>query len=445
GAGGAAGGALEHVGDALHLEPPARLALARLGARAEHGALGIVGAAGLLEGAVHVPGVGQDAGLARRRAGGDGGVADRGEGVAVGDLRLRVEDPLAHQAAEAAGQVRGGAAERPARKLIDHHQDDQARPIRRGVLAGRGRRLRRLPRRRRALLVAAAGGQRREGAEQDEKAARHAGLSVADRPRRGPPARAPKRGARRRRAATARGRQRRDPRQSCPARTRDRRSIDGDGTVARDRGRRGAGAGGRSGPEEGRALSASAALGAGMFGAQPSQSLELGVDLSGPGYALGIGGRARWLAGEGFRAAEWDEASEIAAGVVRYGLVAWEADDGSAAVSAAVGELGGVTLGHGSIVDGYASGLDVDHGHLGAQVRAARGALAFEALVDDVIAPRIGGARMSWRAAERVELGAQLAGDRAAPEMAMDGAPGSAMVAAAALDAALLAGGEEDR
>ncbi|HLU66825.1 MAG TPA: hypothetical protein VKZ63_11140, partial [Kofleriaceae bacterium] len=156
-------------------------------------------------------------------------------------------------------------------------------------------------------------------------------------------------------------------------------------------------------------------------------------------------GRARWLAGEGFRAAEWDEASEIAAGVVRYGLVAWEADDGSAAVSAAVGELGGVTLGHGSIVDGYASGLDVDHGHLGAQVRAARGALAFEALVDDVIAPRIGGARMSWRAAERVELGAQLAGDRAAPEMAMDGAPGSAMVAAAALDAALLAGGEEDR
>lgn len=179
-------------------------------------------------------------------------------------------------------------------------------------------------------------------------------------------------------------------------------------------------------------VTGSGSLGAGMFGAQAATTAEVGIDIGGPGYALGLGARGRWLATDGFRGEEWDELSEQAR-VIRYGTAAWsDGEPDGAAISAALGELGGVSLGHGAIIDGYASGLDVDHGHLGAQARAQSGGLAGELVVDDLVAPRIGGLRVAATALENLVVGASIAGDRSAP--AMDGGE---TVAAAALDGEL--------
>lgn len=195
-----------------------------------------------------------------------------------------------------------------------------------------------------------------------------------------------------------------------------------------------AAAGPARGDEHG--ASASASMGAGMFGSQPASTVDVGVDLAGQGeqasYAVGIGGRARWLAVGGFREEEWDEASEVAR-VVRYGLLRW-AEPETGEVSAAVGELGGVTLGHGALIDGYASGLDVDHGHVGVEVRGASGALAGELVLDDVVAPRIAGARVAIERDEGLVGGLSVAADRTAPTAMEDG---TAAVAAAALDGEL--------
>ncbi len=188
-------------------------------------------------------------------------------------------------------------------------------------------------------------------------------------------------------------------------------------------------------------VTGSGSLGAGMFGPQPATTAEVGIDVAGTGYALGLGARGRWLSSDGFRGEDWDELSEQAR-VVRYATAAWsEGVEGGSAVSAALGELGGVSLGHGSIIDGYSSGLDVDHGHLGAQARAESGRLAAELVVDDLVAPRIGGARVAAAAGEQMAAGVSIAGDRVAP--AMDG--GSAAVAAIALDGELRAGSRGDQ
>lgn len=190
------------------------------------------------------------------------------------------------------------------------------------------------------------------------------------------------------------------------------------------------------------AVTGSGSLGAGMFGAQPATTAEVGVDIGGPGYALGLGARGRWLAADGFRSEDWDELSEQAR-VVRYGTAEWsDGEAGGAAASAALGELGAVSLGHRSIIDGYSSGLDVDHGHLGAQGRAQAGRLSGEAVVDDLVAPRIGGVRVAAAMPEEMTFGVSIAGDRVAPHM--DGGD-SAAVAAAALDGELRATSDRDQ
>ena len=188
-------------------------------------------------------------------------------------------------------------------------------------------------------------------------------------------------------------------------------------------------------------VTGSGSLGAGMFGRQPATTAEVGIDLAGPGYALGLGARGRWLSSDGFRGEEWDELSEQAR-VVRYGTAAWsDGEPGGVALSAALGELGAVSLGHRAIIDGYSSGLDVDHGHLGAQARAQSGRVSGELVVDDLVAARIAGVRVATAAPGDLVLGVSLAGDRVAP--AMEGAD-SAVVAAAALDGELRARSEGD-
>jgi hypothetical protein len=190
-------------------------------------------------------------------------------------------------------------------------------------------------------------------------------------------------------------------------------------------------AAGTPGAAAAQGVTASGSVGAGMFGDAPASTVEVGLDLAGRHHAVGLGAEARWLADGGFRGEDWDEASEWAR-LVRYAILRWpsrgddrDADgahpasrpaDREPAFSAALGELGGVTLGHGSLIDGFAGGLDVDHGRVGAQVAAALGRCSAELLVDDVIAPRIAGARVAMRS-RRAVTGVSLAGDRDAPAM----------------------------
>ncbi|WP_428266570.1 hypothetical protein [Haliangium sp.] len=167
--------------------------------------------------------------------------------------------------------------------------------------------------------------------------------------------------------------------------------------------------------------SASAAVGGGLFGGEAVAAADLGVDLAGDGYALGLGGRLRWVAGEGVRGRDWDAPSEWAT-VIRYGAYVRDPDDPDALrVSVALGALGDVRLGRGGIVRGYTTGLDVDHHGLGGQVRLERAGLGFEGVIDDMVAPRVTGVRAYWyrhRADAALEFGASAAADVSAPRAA---------------------------
>lgn len=168
---------------------------------------------------------------------------------------------------------------------------------------------------------------------------------------------------------------------------------------------------------------ASGALAAGVFDRRASTALDVGLDIAGEHYALGLGGRLRWLFGDGFRTRDWDERSEWA-NLVRY--LNFARDHGRVAVAMAMGQLGGVRLGHGAVIDGYASGLDIDHRHLGLQLRIDSQKLAGELVIDDLVAPRIIGARGRWqwgRETRALSVGGSLITDLSAPtDEAPDGA-----------------------
>jgi hypothetical protein len=171
----------------------------------------------------------------------------------------------------------------------------------------------------------------------------------------------------------------------------------------------------------GEEVSAAGSLGVGMFGQAPSTTFDVGIDLSGEHYAVGVGARLRLLAGEGLRDEDWDEKSELAR-IIRYAVYRLEPedDDDATRLSVATGELGGATLGEGILIDGYATGVDADHGRLGAQLRFERQGHGVEGLVDDVIAPRIAGARTYVDLAGRYRVGASLVADFSAPRMGDD-------------------------
>lgn len=159
-------------------------------------------------------------------------------------------------------------------------------------------------------------------------------------------------------------------------------------------------------------------LGVGAFGPHLATTVDVGVDVADESYAVGLGARLRYLAGEGLRGEDWDDLSEILR-IMRYAIYHRSFDDDrgnpSLRLSAAVGSLGGVALGHGAVIDGYATGVDVDHGRVGAQARVDGGLFGFEAMVDDLAAPRVVAARSQWRYGERTRFGFSVIGDLSAP------------------------------
>ena len=177
---------------------------------------------------------------------------------------------------------------------------------------------------------------------------------------------------------------------------------------------------------------ASGSVGAGVFGARAAAALDVGVDFAGASYAMGLGARLRFLT-DGLRTEDWDERSEWAK-VVRY--LSYQQAHGALDVALAAGELGGATLGHGGILQDYSSVLDLDHRHLGAQLRIDGDRFSGEGVIDDLIAPRILGTRGSYShgpAHRQLSVGASLLADLSAP--ARDGMmPTTEALPLAALD-----------
>lgn len=166
----------------------------------------------------------------------------------------------------------------------------------------------------------------------------------------------------------------------------------------------------------GQTSSASGAIGAGAFDGNATVSLDVGVDVAGERYAMGLGGRLNWLLSGGFRSADWDERSEWA-NIVRY--LTYARDHDNAAVTLAIGQLGGVSLGDGALIDNYSAGLNLDHRHQGIHVGVQASRFAVEAVLDDLIAPRIAGVRGEFRvprATRTLSLGASTVADFQAPE-----------------------------
>jgi hypothetical protein len=170
---------------------------------------------------------------------------------------------------------------------------------------------------------------------------------------------------------------------------------------------------------------ASVAIGAGILGGDAASAVDVGIDLAGAGYALGLGGRLHVTAGDGLRTEDWDELSEVL-GIIRYALYERRGAEGELELSAAAGELGDVRHGHGTVMAGYASGLFLDHGRFGAQVRAAHDSMAAEVMIDDLALPRILGLRAAADVSSRARLGVSFSSDLRAPAQGGEAAIGIA-------------------
>jgi hypothetical protein len=164
------------------------------------------------------------------------------------------------------------------------------------------------------------------------------------------------------------------------------------------------------------AVSASVAVGAGTFDDRAAGTLDLGLDVARGELRMGLGGRVRFVTGDGLREADWDEAPE-GVGLVRYASIVHPARaPGATAFSLALGPLFDVRLGQGTVVDGYTAGLDVDHRRTGLVGRLVTLRQESETLVDDVIGPKILAGRSAWRVGQDLRLGATVALDLTAPD-----------------------------
>ncbi len=191
--------------------------------------------------------------------------------------------------------------------------------------------------------------------------------------------------------------------------------------------------------EPGRSAQAGLAVGGGAIAGDPASAVDLHAHLGGERYALGLGARLHYTAGGGFRTEEWDELAEFI-GIIRYALYERRAGGDRAAISAAAGELGDVRHGQGTVMAGYASGLSLDHGRFGAQARARYDAVAAEAMIDNLAAPRILGLRASAKVTPQTRLGISFHADARAPA-----AGGEAAVGIASLDGRLSGDAKDGR
>jgi len=125
------------------------------------------------------------------------------------------------------------------------------------------------------------------------------------------------------------------------------------------------------------------------------------------------------------REQDWDEPSDFARIAP---LIAFTKEWDDAEVDVRLGELNGVVVGHGSLVDHYFNSVDMDHYQGGIRFDAGYAGNGIEFVIDDVVAPEIlaGRARIAPLAwfldgdwPRRLEFGYTLGADITAPRRVM--------------------------
>ena len=170
-------------------------------------------------------------------------------------------------------------------------------------------------------------------------------------------------------------------------------------------------------------LSLGADAGLGSVGGEAFSTFHLGLDLQEGGLALSLLGRVR-LPLEGRvrpRARDFDEASDYVHILRR---LRYRRTFASIRVAADGGELLGLTLGNGSLVRDYANIGDPDHPHAGFHLRLSHSRFAWDAFVDNLVAPRLVATRLAvvpLPKAAPFRLGFSIAVDPLAPRfLALD-------------------------
>jgi hypothetical protein len=183
---------------------------------------------------------------------------------------------------------------------------------------------------------------------------------------------------------------------------------------------------------DGLKLHTGADMGFGWAGEDGFALLLLEQGLSYSGFDLVLSGPLRFRIIDNapeedgvLRDQDWDEPSDFARIARRIAFSSlW--DDGE--VDIWLGELNGVSLGHGSLADHYFNSTNMDHYQGGVRLDVGYAGNGIEFLMDDVVAPEIlaGRARLAPLAwfldgdwPRRLELGYTLGADIAAPRRVM--------------------------
>jgi hypothetical protein len=174
-------------------------------------------------------------------------------------------------------------------------------------------------------------------------------------------------------------------------------------------------------------------LGMGALDGKAWATVQTGVDIRERNLALGLFGRVRLrlqeVEGEGaVRRRDWDEATDYVH-ILRY--LHYRRSFGALRLEAQEGEIGGLTLGHGSLIRDYSNVADPDHPHSGLRLRLESPRLVGEALIDNFVRPSVIGLRLEAvpaSALPRLRLGFTAVVDPRAPLAIRRGAAGERVV-----------------
>lgn len=169
-----------------------------------------------------------------------------------------------------------------------------------------------------------------------------------------------------------------------------------------------------------RALSLAGDFGFGGVGGKAYTTIQTGLDIQEGNLTLGLFGRVRILIQESdnarvVRERDWDEPSDYVH-ILRY--LQYQRTFGSVTVKARVGEMLGVTLGHGTLLRDYANVSDPDHPHSGLRFAVSHEMFDVVGLVDNFIRPGVVATRAAarpFKSLRAFELGASMVLDPTAP------------------------------
>ena len=169
-----------------------------------------------------------------------------------------------------------------------------------------------------------------------------------------------------------------------------------------------------------RALAVAGDAGFGGVGGKAFTTIQTGLDIREGNLSLGLFGRVRILTQEAdnedvVRRRDWDEPSDYVH-LLRY--LQYRHDFEKVFMEAQVGEMLGITLGHGTLVRDYSNVADPDHPHAGLRFKVSHDMFDVVGMVDNLIQPSVVATRVGVRPLpflKRFAVGASFVTDPMAP------------------------------